>query len=154
MSCGLIQNSEDIQQVIAAWEVTVSCGLIQNSEDIQQKSVFSNKPRSCGLIQNSEDIQHTDYGINGTFVVVWYKIQKIFNPNKNDKNDKKLWFDTKFRRYSTMLSGDIVIPKLWFDTKFRRYSTKLSETVTEEELWFDTKFRRYSTLEIVLWNEY
>ena len=57
-----------------------------------------------------------------------------------------LWFDTKFRRYSTFYRFVFQLHPLWFDTKFRRYSTAWKSFSVFALLWFDTKFRRYSTL--------
>ena len=47
-----------------------SCGLMQESKDIQQKNVNNNTTNSCGLMQESKDIQRHGAGTEPMGVVV------------------------------------------------------------------------------------
>ena len=56
-SCGLMQESKDIQHSLLCTEETASCGLMQESKDIQPADLTKCLPVSCGLMQESKDIQ-------------------------------------------------------------------------------------------------
>ena len=56
-SCGLMQESKDIQLLDKIDGQFYSCGLMQESKDIQQFESLAGIGKSCGLMQESKDIQ-------------------------------------------------------------------------------------------------
>ena len=56
-SCGLMQESKDIQHLGDFKIRSGSCGLMQESKDIQPDFSDSQVGGSCGLMQESKDIQ-------------------------------------------------------------------------------------------------
>ena len=69
-SCGLMQESKDIQPYNPCATHIVRCGLMQESKDIQQASLRERERQGCGLMQESKDIQHAEIIRFTNFVVV------------------------------------------------------------------------------------
>ena len=69
-SCGLMQESKDIQQTPFFLPLHQSCGLMQESKDIQQRQDLQPQQASCGLMQESKDIQRWSHNKKHKKVVV------------------------------------------------------------------------------------
>ena len=59
-SCGLMQESKDIQQPPCPILQPTRCGLMQESKDIQHAKDVRACSVGCGLMQESKDIQLSD----------------------------------------------------------------------------------------------
>ena len=68
--CGLMQESKDIQLLATREQRKHGCGLMQESKDIQLAYVFHTMIFGCGLMQESKDIQRTKWIIIIIYVVV------------------------------------------------------------------------------------
>ena len=69
-SCGLMQESKDIQLERFLSARIERCGLMQESKDIQPSTNIKQEGKGCGLMQESKDIQHARYSIYHQQVVV------------------------------------------------------------------------------------
>ena len=56
-SCGLMQESKDIQRRGQRFSHIWGCGLMQESKDIQHNANAFYNDAGCGLMQESKDIQ-------------------------------------------------------------------------------------------------
>ena len=69
-SCGLMQESKDIQRDLRLEASETSCGLMQESKDIQHSTNIVFYYFRCGLMQESKDIQQLMPNVCNKYVVV------------------------------------------------------------------------------------